>query len=59
MIDAQKLVDSNDVIYLDAAADLTYPNNGIQDVLSRNFNQVELYEYPEIFRVYHYSRMIY
>lgn len=56
MIDAQKLVDSNDVIYLDAAADLTYPNNGIQDVLSSNFHQVELYEHPEIFRVYHYSR---
>lgn len=45
-----------DVIYFDAAADFSYPNNGILTQLKSSFTQCEHFHYPEVFNVYHCSQ---
>jgi len=52
-IESQRLDTNAHAIYLDAAADFSYPTNGIADWLHRSFDQCERFEYPEIFKVYH------
>ncbi len=40
------------LIYLDGAAEFSYPGNGILERLSSSYSYSEEYGYPEIFRVY-------
>lgn len=44
-----------DVIYLDAAAEFTYPGNGILEHLQASFAHCEQFHYPAVFNVYHCS----
>ncbi|MGB1039157.1 MAG: glycosyltransferase family 39 protein, partial [Bacteroidia bacterium] len=45
----------DDVIYLDAAADFSYPHNGIKDELNKNHVLKARYPFYEIFNVYEYE----
>ena len=46
---------SDKVIYIDAAADFCYPQNGILPFLIDQFEEYKLYEIPEIFKVYEFQ----
>jgi mannosyltransferase len=43
------------VIYLDAAADFSHPDNGILEHLQASYAHCERFHYPAIFNVYHCS----
>lgn len=45
----------NHLIYLDAAADFSYPNNKIKQVLDENFKAKSQYDFPDIFHVIEYD----
>ncbi len=45
---------SQHVIYLDAAADFSYPNNGIKSELDANYDLVNKYKFYEIFNIFEY-----
>ena len=42
------------VIYLDAAADFSYPDNNVLQTLRKNYLLKGIYKYPEIFTVYEF-----
>ena len=44
------------IIYLDAGADFSSPDNGIYDYLDKNFVLLETHEFPEIFKVFVFGR---
>ena len=45
-------IDSQRIIYLDAASEFVNPNNGILQHLQDNMEQVDFYHYDEIFDIY-------
>lgn len=43
------------IIYLDAAADFSYPNNDIEKVLNENFKKNSVYHFADIFHIVEYK----
>lgn len=56
MEDTTRITSSADVIYIDAAANFIYPENGFVELFNRHYSRHELFEYPEIFKVYVYHK---
>lgn len=54
-IDSSILTNYIKVIYIDAGADFSYPNNNIYHFLLSKYSHIQKYEYPEIFKVYEFS----
>jgi hypothetical protein len=55
-IDTCMLRKADRIIFLDAAADFTFPENNIHKTISSFFPEFVTYEYPEIFKVFVYDR---
>jgi len=54
-IDSAQFSLAKRVIYLDVAADYTFPKNGIKEYLDANLDYVDRHHYPEIFYIYEYE----
>ena len=52
-VDLQHL---NKIIYLDAAADFSYPDNNIIETLKKSYELKGIYKYPEIFTIYEFTK---
>jgi len=46
---------NNHIVFLDAAASFSYPDNNIINTLNQNYSLIGEYKFHEIFRVYEYS----
>ncbi|MCF8258808.1 MAG: glycosyltransferase family 39 protein [Flavobacteriales bacterium] len=55
-MDSDAVAQADHVIYLDAAADFAFPDNGILPYLKDTFAHCERFHYPEVFYVHHCSR---
>jgi hypothetical protein len=55
-IDTTLLRSFKRIIYIDAGADFSYPGNNVYQFLSNRFTLQQKSEYPEIFKVYTFSR---
>lgn len=51
-IDTNDFYKADKIIYIDAAADFSYPNNNIYSNLISHFDDYNIYEFPESFKVY-------
>ncbi len=55
-IDTNLFKETDKVIYIDAAADFSYSNNNIHKFLVNHLGNYQLYEYPEIFKIYEFNK---
>lgn len=50
------LFDSEKIIYLDAAADFSFPNNNILNTLNKKYQLINTFRYYEVFNVYEFKK---
>lgn len=54
-IDAEQISHFDKVIFLDAGADFSFPNNNIKNQLGLNYNLINKFKFYEIFHVFEYK----
>ena len=55
-LDTTKLKNSKQILFLDAAADFNYPNNGILIYLKQHYPKIETFDYGDALRLYKFEK---